>query len=267
MAAVRHLVGRARKATVAPRRDARWFTTAIDIPLYSERLASPGAESGPTPETRTICVVHGVLGTGRNLATFTRHLLSRAEEATGRPWQAVLLDQRCHGRSATIHSLPPHTIATSAQDISRLFRHSLPYATRPDVLIGHSLGGKVCLELTRYIAESGRVPPAQTWVLDALPFLADGAQRTSGMLDTFRTMDKIASISLPLPSRDALYSNLREMGFSKAMQLWLGSNLKQQTVHGVPGLYWVFNLAGAHDMLVDYCKKGECGWIRTLFVM
>ena len=247
----------------------RWLSTAVDIPLYSERLASPGAEAGPTPDTRTMCVVHGVLGTGRNLATFTRNLLRQAEEATGRPWQAVLLDQRCHGRSASVHSRPPNTLLTSAQDISSLFRNALAYADRPDVLIGHSLGGKVCLELTRYIADAGRAPPAQTWVLDALPFLADPTQTSSGVADTFRTMERVASVPQPLPSREALYAELDKMGFSKAIQLWLGSNLRQQTRSGGPGLYWVFDLAGAREMLVDYCKKGKraCRRMRILVAL
>lgn len=137
--------------------------SSAPVNIYSERIASPGAADGPTPDTRTMCVVHGVLGTGRNLATLTRKLVTAGEAISGHPWQAVLVDQRCHGKSGALGLPPPHTLASSARDILRLFDEGgVGYATRMDVLIGHSLGGKVSLEITRQLVDAGR-PPLQVF--------------------------------------------------------------------------------------------------------
>nr|GFA02479.1 copia-type polyprotein [Tanacetum cinerariifolium] len=57
----------------------------------------------------------------------------------------VLVDLRNHGRSTDIEGLsPPHDIINAARDISNLIKsHDWVW---PDVVIGHSLGGKVALQ-------------------------------------------------------------------------------------------------------------------------
>lgn len=252
---VRELARRWLPALEATPATAGLHTEAAQI--YSERLASPGAGSGPTADTGTICVVHGLLGVGRNLATLTRTLLARAEQQSGRPWQAVLLDQRCHGRSGHLGLPPPHTLAASAEDILRLFRSGLEYADAPDVLIGHSLGGKVCLELTAQMSRLGK-PPSQTWVLDSWPFQARDS--FGELRDTERVLDAVAAIPQPLPSREALYQRLGEQGFSEGLQQWLGSNLRQ---HGKGQYVWQFDLEGARSMLEDYCTQDYTGLLTT----
>ncbi|RMZ52303.1 hypothetical protein APUTEX25_001919 [Auxenochlorella protothecoides] len=234
---VRELARRWLPALEATPATAGLHTEAAQI--YSERLASPGAGSGPTADTGTICVVHGLLGVGRNLATLTRTLLARAEQQSGRPWQAVLLDQRCHGRSGHLGLPPPHILAASAEDILRLFSSGLEYADAPDVLIGHSLGGK-------------------TWVLDSWPFRA--RESFGELRDTERVLDAVAAIPQPLPSREALYQRLGEQGFSEGLQQWLGSNLRQR---GKGQYVWQFDLEGARSMLEDYCTQDYTDLLTT----
>lgn len=57
------------------------------------------------------------------------------------------MDQRCHGRSLGLaKSCEPSTVADSAADLGRFLDRKLANA-RLDVLLGHSLGGKVVLDL------------------------------------------------------------------------------------------------------------------------
>lgn len=64
-----------------------------------------------------------------------------------RPWRFWLVDQRCHGQSLGISGLPqPSSVKASAQDLGRLIDTSLAGVTI-DAIIGHSLGGKVVLDL------------------------------------------------------------------------------------------------------------------------
>lgn len=55
------------------------------------------------------------------------------------------MDLRNHGRSAGIKGLgPPHNISTAAKDLADLVKaRGWPW---PDVVVGHSMGGKVALD-------------------------------------------------------------------------------------------------------------------------
>ena len=60
-------------------------------------------------------------------------------------WQLVLVDLRNHGNSANLaHLKPPHNIQSAASDIVELIKTQL--GKWPNVVMGHSLGGKVALE-------------------------------------------------------------------------------------------------------------------------
>lgn len=57
----------------------------------------------------------------------------------------VLLDLRNHGRSAGLSGLnPPHDIPSAANDVANLVKSQ--GWSWPDVVLGHSMGGKVALQ-------------------------------------------------------------------------------------------------------------------------
>ena len=60
-------------------------------------------------------------------------------------WRMVLVDLRNHGRSAGIKGFdPPHNMSTAAKDLADLVKaRDWPW---PDVVVGHSMGGKVALD-------------------------------------------------------------------------------------------------------------------------
>ncbi|MQM00118.1 hypothetical protein Taro_032852 [Colocasia esculenta] len=109
--------------------------------LAYEEIVAPS--EGPPPAA-TALVLHGLLGSGRNWRTFARNLASElAESSSG--WRMILVDLRNHGRSAGIEGLdPPHDMVTAARDLANLVKSQ--NWMWPDVVIGHSMGGKVALE-------------------------------------------------------------------------------------------------------------------------
>lgn len=73
----------------------------------------------------------------------------------------VLVDLRNHGRSAGIKGLdPPHDMGNAARDLVNLVKsHEWAW---PDVIIGHSMGGKVALE---FVASCARGDYGESAVL------------------------------------------------------------------------------------------------------
>lgn len=69
----------------------------------------------------------------------------------GRTWSVLPLDLRNHGKSAQQAFPPPHTVASAAADIVALVQQQFD-SRGPNVIMGHSLGGKVVLAYLRQLA-------------------------------------------------------------------------------------------------------------------
>lgn len=68
------------------------------------------------------------------------------------------MDQRCHGRSFGLPGFePPSTVQASAQDLGRFLKAKLG-PKQLSALLGHSLGGKVVMEL---LQQNRQKPPAK----------------------------------------------------------------------------------------------------------
>ena len=89
----------------------------------------------------TAVLIHGILGSRRNMQSFAKRLVE------GFPaWQVVLVDLRCHGDSAPLFTTGPHGVDTAAGDVLRLLSALKLF---PEILIGHSFGGKVVMSMVR----------------------------------------------------------------------------------------------------------------------
>ena len=88
-------------------------------------------------EYPNIFIIHGILGSGQNWRTFARKLQTRLPNLG-----IALIDLRNHGRSP--RGVAPHTLRACAEDLLRLSAD----IGEPDIVIGHSFGGKVALEFS-----------------------------------------------------------------------------------------------------------------------
>lgn len=197
----------------------------------------------------TAVLVHGILGSRRNMQSFARRLVE------GFPsWQVILVDLRCHGESAPLskymNSLP-HGVDSAAGDVLSLLSSLKLF---PEVLIGHSFGGKVVMSMAHQFGKAAkRLPrPVRVWSLDSLP----GEVRSGEMGATDRPADLITTLlrtQLPIPSRDSLVSRLEQCGFSSPVAAWAASNLTPLDASDRSrGFIWSFDLDGIAQMYKSY---------------
>ncbi|KAM6547631.1 hypothetical protein CsatB_019307 [Cannabis sativa] len=200
------------------------------------------------PYHRTALIIHGLLGSGRNWKTFSRNLLSTISNPSA--WRALLVDLRNHGRSAEVEGLnPPHDLTNAAKDLANLVESQ---GWRwPDVVVGHSLGGKVALQYVENCARGdygeSAVLPKQLWVLDS--FL--GVKKPEDEGEVENVLKTLQSIPPTVSSRKWLVNHLIGLGFSKSLSEWIGTNLKKSG----DNMTWAFNLDGAAGMLRSYREK------------
>lgn len=212
--------------------------------------ASP--DSRPPP---TAVLVHGILGSRRNMQSFAHRLVEAFPS-----WQVVLVDLRCHGESARLPARPdgPHSVEAAGGDVLRLLGRLKLF---PEVLVGHSFGGKVVMSMAEQFGKrlGSRLPrPVKVWVLDTLP----GEIRAGEPGRKDHPADLIAALrqlSLPVANRQLLMEYLEQRGFSRHIASWVGTNLVPmhggQNGGGRAGqhsLVWSFDLDGIAAMYASY---------------
>ncbi|CAK9174902.1 unnamed protein product [Ilex paraguariensis] len=163
-----------------------------------ETLAFEEVKTSPEkPHSFTAFVLHGLLGSGRNWRSFSRFLLSSLPS----DWRMVLVDLRNHGNSAELEGLnPPHDMVNAAKDLADLVK-SQGWAC-PDVVIGHSMGGKVALQFADSCArgEFGQLIqlPKQLWILDSVPGKVD-RENSDGEVE--KVLETLKGLPPAVPSR------------------------------------------------------------------
>jgi len=179
---------------------------------------------------RRAFVLHGILGSRGNWRGFSRRLV---REHPG--WRLVLVDLRNHGDS---HGAPgPHTVATCAADLVTVAQRTGP----PEVVVGHSFGGKVALA---YARDHG-AELQQVWALDSPP----GPRAVDGG-DVAAVVDAIRRLPMPVSHRAAVVTHFRALGFSEMVAGWMTTNLRR--LEGEASFNWRFDLQGVEEMLTDY---------------
>ncbi|KAH7663512.1 Quorum-quenching N-acyl-homoserine lactonase protein, partial [Dioscorea alata] len=214
-----------------------------------QTLAYEEIRTSDKPFDSTALVIHGVLGSSQYLKPFSGELLSELQKSSrSNVWRMVLVDLRNHGRSADLKGFdPPHDMFNAANDLSNLVKcHGWAW---PDVVIGHSMGGKVGLEFISSCARGdyGESALSRLWVLDT--FLGK-INSSDGITEVEKILHAMQSLPSSLPSQKWVVNQMIEHGFSKPVSEWIGSNLKESGEH----LTWAFNLQAVIDMFNSYRK-------------
>lgn len=190
-----------------------------------------------------------------------------------------MLDLRNHGMSHGFR--PPHTMDACVGDL--VVSGNLA-ARSPTALIGHSLGGKVLLQLARSpdaltrltqfpVNSRGTKSDAralQIFVVDSFPgALRHSRRNTADEVDgVFEVLDFVAHTPAIIPSKQWLLDSCKARGISVGVAQWLAMSLTQLPSHPrhkstigartaevgrvSDGFHWVFDPVAAQAMFESH---------------
>lgn len=187
-----------------------------------------GEQSAP----KLALMLHGALGSGGNLRSLASKLGKLRPE-----YRFCLVDLRHHGESQG--APPPNTLAACAEDLTRLIAE---LGQEPDVIVGHSFGGKTTLMFSQLYP--GRV--RQLWILDSNP----GAQEPTLDNEVMRVIRAVRATTTPATDRAHVIAELQGLGLSSGIANWLATNLRRDET----GFTWRFNLDAIHELMLDYFR-------------
>jgi len=177
-------------------------------------------------------LLHGALGSGSNLRSLASKL------AKLRPkYRFCLVDLRHHGESQG--APPPNTLESCAQDLAALIAQ---VGQEPDVIAGHSFGGKTALMFSALFPGRTR----QLWILDSNP----GSQQPTPTNEVMRVIQAVRNTSTPAADRAQVVQELTLQGLSIGTANWLATSLRRRP----EGFVWCFNLDSIYELMLDYFR-------------
>ena len=227
----------------------RSFTTTS--PLSKSILSHEIIQKTPTDNTSqyksSIFFLHGMLGSRQNLRTFARKVAN-----TYPGTKCVLLDLRAHGDSPSFNEdLQSHTVDDCAQDILTWINEM---NIQPNVLWGHSFGGKVVLSMLNSIENTDNLPTS-AWVIDSQPGLVDlkGFENNTNVHSVESIINIVSKLNTPFKNKDDVMQQLDAYGIDRGIQTWMTTNVKR--VNDTTEYDWKFDIDVIKKLFVDYCNK------------
>lgn len=197
---------------------------------------------------RRVFLLHGIYGSLRNWKSFAIDLAAANPRC-----EVVLVDLRNHGASQG--APPPHTLRACADDLAELAR---ALGGAPEVVIGHSFGGKVAITYAQLHGAEDHGPRdhggalRHLIVLDSPPGRGRPEEPTS--TEAGKVLAVMKRMPLPVASRAVAAREIAAQGVHAAVAQWMATNLRP--VEG--GYAWHFDLDALDAMLRDYWEVD--GW-------
>ncbi|HXG88523.1 MAG TPA: alpha/beta hydrolase [Vicinamibacterales bacterium] len=177
--------------------------------------------------TRTLVMLHGIYGRGRNWQS-----IARAVVATRPEYACWLVDLPHHGDSGP--GRHGDTVTGLAVDVED-WLHATSIV--PDAVLGHSYGGKVALAIASRLSR-----PLQVWVIDSTPEV----KTPSGSAWTM--MRIIRGLPSRFGSRDEAVSAIVAGGYPVGVAQWMSTNLSREG----DGFVWRLDFDAMERLLNDF---------------
>jgi esterase len=190
---------------------------------------------------RRVLFLHGALGSGANLRSIARRFVAARPE-----FDAWLVDLRGHGDSPK--GTPDGDLAAMADDVKELCVWSLPVAA----IVGHSLGGKVALEILRRgfgpilsRDQKSLVPLEHVVTLDSNPGSREPLRDGDSAL---AVIEMLRQMPPRFASRNDFIAEIVRRGKSAGLAQWLAMS----TVAAEDGVRFALDLDELRQLLESY---------------
>jgi pimeloyl-ACP methyl ester carboxylesterase len=174
-------------------------------------LASTRVASDTEAPSRTLVMLHGIYGRGRNWQAIARDIVAARPD-----YACWLVDLPSHGDS------PPARHGDSVREVARdVADWFVEAGITPDVVLGHSYGGKVALALADPAAVSTfhLGTPFGIWVIDSTP----EARAPSG--SAWDMLRIVRALPARFATRDEAVNAIVSGGFTIGVGQWMATNL------------------------------------------
>lgn len=169
-------------------------------------LAAMRVAASDAPSARTLVMLHGLYGRGRNWLGIARALVERRPD-----FQCWLVDLPHHGESGP--GAHGDTVRGIAADIGAWMA---AHGVAADAILGHSYGGKVALAVAAAAAPG---VPLQIWAIDSTP----ESKPPSG--SAWEMLQIIRALPARFASREQAVEAIVAGGFPLAVGRWMATNL------------------------------------------
>ena len=194
---------------------------AKDEGVLASQIIQENMSTNEEEKEKNVYVLHGLMGQGKNWRGPIKVLSEKLKEVLPKVrFRFHLIDIRGHGNSPRFHDYAPHTIINAAKDIERYSKH---HEIVPDVVIGHSLGGKIALEYSQSLTSLSSSSAKKRWLvftLDSVPYEVE--KDMFGAEFILKATEKLPEV---VPNREYLRAQLAPLQISSGIIDWLGSNL------------------------------------------
>lgn len=199
--------------------------TTTDGPAQGLSVLRVAAGDRPT---RHFVMLHGIYGRGRNWLGIARTLTAAHPD-----WVCWLVDLPHHGASGP--GRHGDTVTGLAADVQDWLTAQ---GISPDVVLGHSYGGKVAL------AMAAAQPQArlQVWVIDSTPEVKAPSGTSWTMMNTVRRLPA------RFASREQAQQALVSAGYELGVAQWMTTNLRRDG----DGLIWQLDFGVMERLLRDF---------------
>ena len=187
---------------------------------------------GESTAPKLALLLHGALGSGNNLRSLAVKLGKLRPE-----YRFCLVDLRHHGESQG--APPPNTLEACAKDLDALIAE---LGKEPEVIAGHSFGGKTALMFAALFPGRTR----QFWILDSNP----GSQEPTASNEVISVIQAVRGTTTPAADRAHVVQQLTQQGLSSGTANWLATNLERRP----EGFVWRFNLDAIYELMLDYFR-------------
>jgi pimeloyl-ACP methyl ester carboxylesterase len=221
--------------------------------------------SGPSGQSvnKSVAFMHGILGNKRNWRT-----PALSFQRANPDYKCIAIDLRGHGNSNAVQ-WQDNSVQNCAEDLAKFFTDddiSINHSSAPNILCGHSFGGKVALKFLEGQLLSGSQIPEHTWILDSIPgpyrlHYSTSSDHRSDIQSVFHVFDLLEHLPSVFESREHMIDLMVSTEVPKPVAQWLAMSIVK--LPDQEGYGWGFRVPMMKELFLNFCALDMWGFLEN----